>query len=291
VVTQALERAVDALDSGRAFAELENVAVTIVSGGDARGWLNDLVTTDVMTLERFDTRPSLLLSPTGRIRASFHVLGLGDTGFALAQPSDQPARIADLLLPYVLSSDVTIYPSRFRLFPVPGGEAPPTWLDDVWRPSVLGGGFDILVGASDDDALTDIRERLRGDGLEAVGPEAVDARRILRGEPTFPTDLDQESLPSEAGLDGPPVTDRSKGCFLGQEAVAKVANRGHPTRLVLAVDVGGPVATGEEVLADGQSAGVVTSAWGDRGLVRLRWEARELAFSTASGTPIRRRSG
>jgi tRNA-modifying protein YgfZ len=291
VVTQALERAVDALDSGRAFAELENVAVTIVSGGDARGWLNDLVTTDVMTLERFDTRPSLLLSPTGRIRASFHVLGLGDTGFALAQPSDQPARIADLLLPYVLSSDVTIYPSRFRLFPVPGGEAPPTWLDDVWRPSVLGGGFDILVGASDDDALNDIRERLRGDGLEAVGPEAVDARRILRGEPTFPTDLDQESLPSEAGLDGPPVTDRSKGCFLGQEAVAKVANRGHPTRLVLAVDVGGPVATGEEVLADGQSAGVVTSAWGDRGLVRLRWEARELAFSTASGTPIRRRSG
>jgi folate-binding protein YgfZ len=291
VVTQALERAVDALDSGRAFAELENVAVTIVSGGDARGWLNDLVTTDVMTLERFDTRPSLLLSPTGRIRASFHVLGLGDTGFALAQPSDQPARIADLLLPYVLSSDVTIYPSRFRLFPVPGGEAPPTWLDDVWRPSVLGGGFDILVGASDDDALNDVRERLRGDGLEAVGPEAVDARRILRGEPTFPTDLDQESLPSEAGLDGPPVTDRSKGCFLGQEAVAKVANRGHPTRLVLAVDVGGPVATGEEVLADGQSAGVVTSAWGDRGLVRLRWEARELAFSTASGTPIRRRSG
>jgi tRNA-modifying protein YgfZ len=291
VVTQALERAVDALDSGRAFAELENVAVTIVSGGDARGWLNDLVTTDVMTLERFDTRPSLLLSPTGRIRASFHVLGLGDTGFALAQPSDQPARIADLLLPYVLSSDVTIYPSRFRLFPVPGGEAPPTWLDDVWRPSVLGGGFDILVGASDDDALNDVRERLRGDGLEAVGPEAVDARRILRGEPTFPTDLDQESLPSEAGLDGPPVTDRSKGCFLGQEAVAKVANRGHPTRVVLAVDVGGPVATGEEVLADGQSAGVVTSAWGDRGLVRLRWEARELAFSTASGTPIRRRSG
>jgi tRNA-modifying protein YgfZ len=291
VVTQALERAVDALDSGRAFAELENVAVTIVSGGDARGWLNDLVTTDVMTLERFDTRPSLLLSPTGRIRASFHVLGLGDTGFALAQPSDQPARIADLLLPYVLSSDVTIYPSRFRLFPVPGGEAPPTWLDDVWRPSVLGDGFDILVGASDDDALNDVRERLRGDGLEAVGPEAVDARRILRGEPTFPTDLDQESLPSEAGLDGPPVTDRSKGCFLGQEAVAKVANRGHPTRLVLAVDVGGPVATGEEVLADGQSAGVVTSAWGDRGLVRLRWEARELAFSTASGTPIRRRSG
>jgi folate-binding protein YgfZ len=290
VVTQALERAVDALDSGRAFAELEDVAVTIVSGGDARDWLNDLVTTDVMTLERFDTRPSLLLSPTGRIRASFHVLGLGDTGFALAQPSDQPARIADLLVPYVLSSDVTIYPSRFRLFAVPG-DGSLSWLDDVWRPSVLAGGFDILVGASDEHVLDDVRGRLRNDGLEAVGPDAVRARRILRGDPAFPADLDEESLPAEAGLDGPPVTDRSKGCFLGQEAVAKVANRGHPTRVVLAVDVGGPVATGEEVLADGRAAGAVTSAWGNRGLVRLRWEARDLAFSTASGTPIRRRLG
>jgi hypothetical protein len=291
VVTQALERAVDALDSGRAFAELEDVAVTIVSGGDARDWLNDLVTTDVMTLERFDTRPSLLLSPTGRIRASFHVLGLGDTGFALAQPSDQPALIADLLVPYVLSSDVTIYPSRFRLFAVPGGDGSLSWLDDVWRPSVLAGGFDILVGASDEHVLDDVRERLRNDGLEAVGPDAVGARRILRGDPAFPADLDEESLPAEAGLDGPPVTDRSKGCFLGQEAVAKVANRGHPTRVVLAVDVGGPVATGEQVLADGRAAGAVTSAWGDSGLVRLRWEARDLDLSTASGTPIRRRSG
>jgi folate-binding protein YgfZ len=161
----------------------------------------------------------------------------------------------------------------------------------VWRPSVLAGGFDILVGASDEHVLDDVRERLRNDGLEAVGPDAVGARRILRGDPAFPADLDQESLPAEAGLDGPPVTDRSKGCFLGQEAVAKVANRGHPTRVVLAVDVGGPVATGEQVLADGRAAGAVTSAWGDSGLVRLRWEARDLDLSTASGTPIRRRSG
>ena len=170
MVTQALERAVDALDSGRAFAELEDVAVTIVSGGDARDWLNDLVTTDVMTLERFETRPSLLLSPTGRIRASFHVLGLGDTGFALAQPSDQPARIADLLVPYVLSSDVTIYPSRFRLFAIPGGDGSPSWLDDVWRPSVLAGGFDILVGASAEGVLDDVRERLRTTGWSPWDP-------------------------------------------------------------------------------------------------------------------------
>ena len=286
MVARALGREIDAVDSGRAYAELDDVAVTIVSGGDARGWLNDLVTTDVGTLERFRSRPSLLLSPTGRIRATFHVLGLGDTGFALAQPTGQPARIADLLEPYVLSSDVTIYRSRFRLFAVPGRDESPSWLDDVWRPSVLGGGFDVLAGASDEDVFDDVRERLRNDGLEAVGPDAVESWRILRGRPAFPVDLDEESLPAEAGLDAWPVTDRTKGCFLGQEAVAKVANLGHPTRVVLSVDAAGPLSRGDEVLADGQEAGVVTSAWGDAGLVRVRWEARDSALSTASGGPL-----
>jgi folate-binding protein YgfZ len=289
VVTHALERAVDALASGRAFAELHDVAVTIVSGGDARAWLNDLVTTDVQTLARFQTRPSLLLSPTGRIRATFHVLGLGDTGFAIAQPAGQPAPIAELLAPYVLSSDVAIHPSRFRLFAIPGREEVPSWLDDVWRPSVLGAGFDVVVGASDEAALDDVRDRLREDGLEPAGPDAVEALRIVHGLPAFPTDLDEESLPAEAGLDAPPVTDRTKGCFLGQEAVAKVANLGHPTRIVLAVEADHAITPGETIVIAGRDAGVVTSSWGDRALVRVRWEAREQEFSTESGTPLRRR--
>jgi folate-binding protein YgfZ len=289
VVTHALERAVDALASGGGYAELDDVPVTIVSGSDVRAWLNDLVTTDVQTLERFESRPSLLLSPTGRIRASFHVLGLGDTGFAIAQPAGQPAPIADLLGPYVLSSDVSIHSSRFRLFAVPGREESPSWLDDVWRPSVLATGFDILVGASDETALDDVRDRLRIDGLEPAGSDVVEAWRIARGRPAFPTDLDEESLPAEAGLDSHPVTDRTKGCFLGQEAVAKVANLGHPTRVVLAVEADGSVTRGDAVLADGRSLGVVTSAWGDNALVRVRWDARPRQLSTASGTPLRPR--
>jgi tRNA-modifying protein YgfZ len=284
VVTQSVEREADALDQGGAYAELDDVVVTLVSGDDARAWLNDLVTTDVETLERFASRHSLLLSPTGRIRASFHVLGLGDRDFALAQHASQPASIADLLFPYVLSSDVTISPSRLRLFAVPGRADPPAWVADVWRPSVLGGGFDLLVGASDEAALDDVRDRLRDDALGPVGREAVEARRIAHGMAAFPIDLDAESLPAEAGWDVPPVTDRAKGCFLGQEAVAKVANLGHPTRVVLAVRVRGDVGTGEAVLAGGVEAGRVTSASGASALVRIGWDARDAQLSTARGT-------
>jgi folate-binding protein YgfZ len=281
--------AVRVLDEGRAFAELEGVTLTVVSGADARTWLGDLVTTDVASLERFESRPSLLLTPTGRIRASFHVLGLGDHGFALAQGPGQPAPVRDLLAPYVLSSDVALEASSLRLFAQPGRSDAPPGSPDAWRPSVLGDGIDVLVDGGDSDALEALRRRLAEAGLVASGPEAIEARRVRRGDARFPVDLDEDSLPAEARWDAAPTTDRAKGCFLGQEAVAKVANLGHPTRVVAPVAAPDALRPGEPVLADGREIGLVTSADGRLGLVRIRWDARDDPLVTGSGTPLERR--
>lgn len=284
-----LEKEVEALDEGRAYAELEQVALTLVSGSDARAWLNDLVTTDVQTLDRFQSRPSLLLGPTGRIRASFHVLALGDRDFPLAQPTDQPEPISNALAPYVLSSDVALSPSRLRLFAVPGGAAPPDRFDNAYRPSVLGGGYDLLV-PGDEEAFEDLRRDLASQGLLPAGPEAVEARRIRRGEAAFPRDLDTDSLPAEASLDAAPFTDRAKGCFLGQEAVAKVANLGHPTRVVFPVKADAPIHESETVrTGSGEDAGLLTSAADRLGIVRVRWDARDADLATSSGTLLHTR--
>jgi folate-binding protein YgfZ len=284
-----LEKEVEALEEGRAYAELDGIALTLVSGSGARAWLNDLVTTDVGTLGRFETRPSLLLGPTGRIRASFHVLGLGERDFALAQPTDQPEIVSNALAPYVLSSDVALSPSRMRLFAVPGAVAPPERFGNAYRPSVLGAGYDLLVVGSD-ETLDDLRQDLASEGLLPAGGEAVEARRIRRGMPAFPADLDTESLPAEAGLDTAPVTDRAKGCFLGQEAVAKVANLGHPTRVVFPVEAAAPIHEGETVRTEsGTDVGKLTSALDRLGIVRVRWDAREAGLATASGTRLRPR--
>jgi folate-binding protein YgfZ len=278
-----------ALDVGLAYAELDDVTLTTVSGGDARGWLGDLATTDIASLGRFEARPSLLLTPTGRIRASFHVLGLGERDFVLAQGPGQPAPIGDLLRPYVLSSDVTVGPSRLRLFALPGRVDPPAWAAHTWRPSVLGDGVDLLVGASDEEALGDVRGRLEAEGLAPVEPDAVEARRVRRGEARFPIDVDVDSLPAEAGWDSAPVTDRAKGCFLGQEAVAKVANLGHPPRIVIAVAAATPLAVGEPVLADGREVGRLTSANGRFAIARIRWEARAEPLAAREGVRLERR--
>jgi hypothetical protein len=284
-----LQKEVEALDEGRAYAELEQVALALVSGSDARAWLNDLVTTDVQTLDRFQSRPSLLLGPTGRIRASFHVLALGDRDFALAQPVDQPEPILNALAPYVLSSDVALTPSRLRLFAVPGGAVPPARFGNAYRPSILGGGYDLLV-LSDEEAFEDLRRDLASEGLLPAGPEVVEARRIRRGEAAFPRDLETDSLPAEAGLDVAPVTDRAKGCFLGQEAVAKVANLGHPTRIVFPVEAAAPIHEGETVrTGSGADVGLVTSAVDRLGIVRVRWDARDADLATSSGTLLHTR--
>ena len=260
----ALERQVQALDDGRAVLDLEGWTLTEVRGADAEGWLNDLVTASMEGISDGEAVRSLLLSPTGRIRADFHVLrSPAGEGFLLLQGPGQPDAVATLLTPYVLSSDVELAaadPTGLLVTPRPG----PRWT------------------------------ATRGDPGDAVpvGAEALEAWRIRHGIARFPVDLDADSLPAEAGLDAEPVIDRTKGCYLGQESVARVRNLGHPARVVLAVRADAPLHPGLAVLAEGAQAGTVTSVepdGGSRAMVRIRWDAREADLTAAGGVPLERR--
>lgn len=259
----AFERQVQALDDGRAVLDLEGWTLTEVRGADAQGWLNDLVTASMEGIRDGEAVRSLLLSPTGRIRADFHVLRSPGEGFLLLQGPGQPEAVATLLAPYVLSSDVELVaadPTGLLVTPRPG----PAWTATLGDP---------------------------GDAVR-VGAEALEAWRIRHGIAGFPIDLDADSLPAEAGLDAEPVIDRTKGCYLGQESVARVRNLGHPVRLVLAVRADAPLHPGLAVLAEGAQAGTVTSvepAGGSGAMVRIRWDAREADLIAAGGFVLERR--
>jgi tRNA-modifying protein YgfZ len=259
----AFERQVQALDDGRAVLDLEGWTLTEVRGADAEGWLNDLVTASMEGILDGEAVRSLLLSPTGRIRADFHVLRSPGKGFLLLQGPGQPDGVAILLTPYVLSSDVEL------------AAADPTGLLVTPR---LGSGWTATRGDS-------------GDAVR-VGAEALETWRIRHAIASFPVDLDADSLPAEAGLDVEPVIDRTKGCYLGQESVARVRNLGHPVRLVLAVRADTPLHPGLAVLAEGAQAGTVTSvepAGGSGAMVRIRWDAREADLTVAGGSVLERR--
>jgi tRNA-modifying protein YgfZ len=275
-----------ALADGRGFADLSSMRKIRVSGADARAWLHDLVTTDVASLSHGQARRSLLLTPTGRIRADFMV-GLDEEGFLLLQPSEQPESIGAALLPYVLSSDVTLH-DRTHALAVFGlvGAAAVVAARAGLEPSILGPGEDVVVASGKPAARE--RDRLVNSGLFPVSWDALEVWRIRRGVPRMGPDFDQGSLPAEAGLEA--TIDTTKGCFLGQESVAKVRNLGHPPTILRTMRTDGIVGAGSAVEAVGVAdAGVVTSAAraadGDAttAIVRLRWAAAEVPLRTGDG--------
>lgn len=212
----------------------------MVRGADARRWLGDLVSADVATLRGGDARRSLLLSPTGRIRADFTVLAV-EKGFLLLQSHDQPEAVRDLLQPYVLSSAVEL-----------------------------------------EDASTEL-------ALTGPGNHDREVARIRGGVPRMGVDYPAGALPAEAALDE--TIDETKGCFLGQEAVAKVRVLGHPRTVLRHLRSAAEVARGTPVHAGDGVVGAVTSvAPADGGgwvlLARVDWEAARADLSTTDGAPL-----
>jgi folate-binding protein YgfZ len=285
---EAPEAELVALDEGRAFSDRSAYRKLRVDGPDARTWLNDLFTADLAGPSEGDARRTLLLGPTGRIRADVVVVGVGE-GPVLLQDPRQPTALGDLLAPYVLSSAVTLsdVTHDLALYAVPGTAADALpWPGS--RPSVLGEGRDLLAPASD---ASRIEAMLVDAGLVGVGDDALEVRRIRRGVPRFPTDLTEDSVPAEAALED--LIDATKGCFLGQESVAKIRNLGHPAKVVVAARTDATVGPGDAVLADGIPLGLVTSAAADAAggtacLVRMGWGARDARLTLADGTPLRR---
>jgi tRNA-modifying protein YgfZ len=274
----------EALESERAFSVLVGWRVIAVRGTDARAWLQDLVTADVEGVPDRRSLRSLLLTPTGRIRADFHVAAV-DVAFLLLQGPEQPEGVDAILRPYVLSSDVQIEDrtDRSTLVAVLGDVGVADGSDPVvLTPSVAGPGSDVVVAT---DGVAGLVERLRASGLVEVDPAALETWRIRRGIPRMGVDFGPDALPSEVGLEG--AIDFTKGCFLGQESVAKVRNLGHPRRVLLHVRSEAPVARGASVLVGKEAVGEVTSAaaalHGVDAIVRVRWDAARERLGTEVG--------
>jgi folate-binding protein YgfZ len=97
-----------------------------------------------------------------------------------------------------------------------------------------------------------------------------------------------DDLPQEGGFGGAVAVD--KGCYLGQEAVAKVRNLGHPRRVLVHVRAGAPVRAGDAVRAGDQPVGEITSAARDDdrwwALAKVRWRDRATPLATTEGVSL-----
>ena len=276
-----------ALEEERAFLDRSSWRKVRVTGADAVIWLGDLLTADIAGLEPGQGRRSLLLTPTGRIRADVQVARReGDV--VLLQAPEQPEHIGLALSAYVLSSDVSLddRTNDLALFTVPGRAASLVGIHGATEPSSVGPGIDVLVGAG--KPAWRVVEACIAAGLEEAGGDAYEVWRVRRGIARMGPDFDERSLPAEAGLEATIASD--KGCFLGQEAVARVRNLGHPPRLLRHLHGPGSIAAGEPVFAGPNAVGEVTSAapdgQGSALIVRVRWDAAALPLTVSGGRSL-----
>ncbi|MFW6069769.1 MAG: YgfZ/GcvT domain-containing protein [bacterium] len=130
---------------------------------------------------------------------------------------------------------------------------------------IAGGGYFIMGDTGDKAALW---QQLVDAGITPAGEQAFEYARIEAGLPRFGREITQDYIPLEAGL----WEDVSfnKGCYTGQEIIARMESRGRLARKLVRLRASAPLAAGDDIEVDGRSAGTITSAaGGPRGVLAL----------------------
>jgi folate-binding protein YgfZ len=144
-------------------------------------------------------------------------------------------------------------------------------------------GIDLLCDAADTEALV---AALIARGVTPVGEDAAECLRVERGRPRYGIDLDESVIPQEAGLNDRAVS-FTKGCYVGQETVARLFYKGKPNRRLCGLRLSAPAGTGEPLLLGEREVGRVGSfalspSLGPIALALVRREA-ELGAHVAVG--------
>ena len=254
-----------AMKSGCAVLQMPELGVLEIQGADRASWLQGMVTQDVVTLADGDSRYGTVVSQKGKLLADFQIRADG-ARFLLVLPAERVAAIVEHLDARLIIEDVVMTPPTLTVVTLqgPGAETLlPVAADAIAvRRSHTGGpGFDLLIEAADADSLTGA---LVHAGAMPWSREALESARIAAAIPRWGAELDETVIPLEAGL-----TDAihwGKGCYLGQEVIARMAHRGHTNRELRQLRVSGDQvpAAGAELWPAGQDAkkavGRVTSA-------------------------------
>jgi len=254
-----------ALAGEAGFVDRSNRDVLTVTGPDRLSWLHSLTTQHLDTLSAGSSAQALILSPTGHIEHHLTLTDDGTTTWIHTEPGAAPALLAFLdSMRFMLRVEVTDVSSKYAVLSVLGPRAGDLAgeLDGVTARVEPGsfGTIDLIVAR---DLLPGAASELVRRGAVPAGLWAFEALRIAAHVPRFGLDTDHRTLPHEVGWIDTAVH-LNKGCYRGQETVARVHNLGHPPRRLVLLDLDGSVdrlpAHGDPVELDGAAVGFTGSA-------------------------------
>jgi tRNA-modifying protein YgfZ len=233
-----------ALEAGTAWADLSHLNIVAVSGADRLQWLHDLTTQFVSDLQPGVWMPSLILDAQGHVEFQFNLVDDGTTTFLVLDPGYVEKLVEYLTkMKFMLRVDVRDASSEFIVLRAPGAA------------DAIGGPFALVPR----DEVEQMKETFGGVATQ-VGTWALDAERVAAHRPRIGFETDHKSIPNELGVLNTAVH-MKKGCYRGQETVAKIYNLGNPPRRLVMLhldgsDVGFPAA-GTKVENDGVVVGFI----------------------------------
>ena len=241
-----------ALREGVAVYDLGFRTLVRATGADRVSFLQGMLTNDVARLEPGRNRPALLLTIQGRVTADVRVAGTDD---ALLLDVDVRARDALLaaLDKLLIADDVELTVADVAMIGLAGKL-------ESQVPLLLGGELgaaDAVVHSNPADAPK-LWDAFVEAGARPIGMEALEARRVELVIPRIGLDMDESTLALEVPVDY--AISQTKGCYLGQEVVARGTARGHVNRKLVSMALAGPLPpVGSPLVRDGKEVGRLTT--------------------------------
>jgi tRNA-modifying protein YgfZ len=269
-------------------AFLPDRGVIKVSGEDARGFLNGLITTDMTRLKPGAGRFGALLTPQGKIIVDFLITEATDShgGFFLIDcPRALAGGLATKLGFYKLRAKVVVEDLSASLGVIAawGGDlavAPDlTFADPRATGKVNTLGWRILAAEQSRQKVADLI------GADLVDSAEYEAHRIAAGLPRGGLDfIYGDAFPHETNMDRLNGVDFDKGCYVGQEVVSRMQHRGSARTRTVRVALDGPrPEAGTAILAGDRPVGTMGSASGGNGLALIRIDRASDALSAGLG--------
>ncbi len=257
------QRQYSALRGRGGYVELGEWASVTLTGADRQKFLNNFCTNDVKRLTTGESSEAFFTNVKGKI-IGHGLVTCRDNELVVIGPPAQGAALAAHLDRYVIREDVQVRDTtadRTYLL-VAGDEAVRDKLGDVacfpWQ--LIDAAFVCLLETTPTEIAT-IAATLAAFALEACEPSVFNSLRIEAGAPLFGVDFDEHNFPQEVGRNAQAIS-FTKGCYLGQETVARIDALGHVNQQIVGVAFSGqdvpPI--GAELTHNGANAGRVSSA-------------------------------
>jgi tRNA-modifying protein YgfZ len=301
--TTSIEREYETLTKRCGLVDRSERGKLALTGSDAVEFLNGQVTNELLDLAPGEGRYAAFLTHKGKMLGDLRVLAAGDGG-AVGELLLDTERVAlqalfDMIRRFKVGYRVELHKRTLESAllslvgpqadavaqsALDGGELPgPEAEQRHTLASISGEPVRLIRTDAGLDALLDaatrgsVSEAFRRAGAAAVSEAAGEVVRVERGRPRFGVDVDENTIPQEAGLNERAVS-FTKGCYVGQETVARLHYKGKPNRHLRGLRLSAPAPTGAELRLDDRTVGrlgssVLSPILGPIGLALVRREA------------------